>query len=60
MQLNAKSIISILVIAVGLIFYIFWSLTYNAWLDIGIYSVTILFVASGVIGLLISQTREKE
>jgi len=60
MQLNAKSIIFILVIAVGLIFYIFWSLTYNAWVDIGIYSITILFVASGVIGLLISQIREKE
>ncbi|RLF62158.1 MAG: hypothetical protein DRN16_02340 [Thermoplasmata archaeon] len=60
MRLNAKSIFSILVIAIGLIFYIFWSITYNIWFDIGIYSVTIIFVASGVFGLLISQTKEKE
>jgi VIT1/CCC1 family predicted Fe2+/Mn2+ transporter len=59
MQINAKAIFSIIVMAIGLIFYIAWSLTYNAWLDIGIYSVTIIFVASGALGFMISQIKEE-
>jgi hypothetical protein len=39
----------------GVIFYFYWNLRYgDTWLDIGIYSFTIMLIFPGIIGLIIS------
>jgi cell division protein FtsW (lipid II flippase) len=47
--------IGFFLLGMGLIFYIVWSATYDAWLDIGVYSVTILFLLSGILLLLLEK-----
>jgi len=57
---TAKSIFSAVVLAVGILFYIAWGATYGVWADIGVYSLTIILVAFGAAGLLLSWTPDKE
>jgi len=56
---NIYTIISTLFLLGGLIHYIYWGSRYGIWNDIGIYSLTIVFVIPGIIGILIS-LMEKE
>ncbi len=51
-KVNAKLIISLLSILVGIIFYISWGITYGVWADAGIYAVTVVFLAFGILGLI--------
>ena len=51
---NFYTIISILFILAGLAFYIIWGTRFGVWYDIGIYSITIVFVLSGIIGFILS------
>jgi hypothetical protein len=51
---NEYSILSILFLIAGLVLWISWGLKYGIWYDISIYSITIVFVLSGVLGLIIS------
>jgi hypothetical protein len=53
-KMQASTIISLVILVAGLIFYIGWSLPNNAWTDIGVYSLTIILVVSGILGLLLS------
>ena len=53
-------ILSTIALAAGIILYIAWGLTYDVWADIGIYSVTIILVAVGIIGILLSRENIKE
>jgi len=39
----------------GILFYIGWGITYGVWADAGIYSVTILFIVSGILGLIFTR-----
>jgi len=48
------SILSILFLLAGLLLWISWGITYGIWYDIGIYSISIVFILSGIIGLIIS------
>ena len=54
MKVNGKLIFSLLVLAAGIIFYIGWNIEYGAWTDIGVYSITIILVISGILGILLS------
>ena len=49
-----KTILSLLFLIAGILFYISWGITYGVWADIGIYSVTSVFVLAGIIGMLLS------
>jgi hypothetical protein len=57
---NMYSIISLIVLIAGIALYVTWGLTYNVWADIGIYSITIVLVLSGILGLIISLSLESE
>ena len=49
------TILSLLMIIFGVIFYFYWNLRYgDTWIDIGIYAFTIMFIFPGIIGLIIS------
>ncbi len=59
------TVLSLLMLIAGIAFYIFWGLRYqdispDVWVDIGIYSITIVLVVPGVIGLIISLMEKTE
>jgi hypothetical protein len=49
-----------MVLVSGILLYLAWGVAYDVWSDIGIYSLTIILVAFGIAGLLLSWTPEKE
>jgi len=57
---NMYTIISILFLLGGLIHYIYWGIRYGIWYDIGIYSLTIVLVLPGIIGIIFSLMEENE
>ena len=57
---NIYTVLSLLFLIAGIIHYIYWGSRYNVWDDIGIYSLTIVMVLPGVIGVIISLMDKKE
>ena len=57
---NILTIFSILVLLAGLLIYVYWGTRYGVWYDIGIYSLTIVFVIPGIIGIILSLIEKKE
>jgi len=57
---NLFTILSILLIIAGLAHYIYWGTRYNVWTDIGIYSLTIVLVLPGIIGIFLTLMDKKE
>ena len=53
-NVNVFTIISLLLLISGVSFYLYWGTTYGVWVDIGVYSLTIVLVLFGVFGLLLS------
>jgi len=56
---NAYTVVAFIILLVGIIFYIMWGLRYNVWADVGIYSITIVLVLTGILGMILSLSREK-
>jgi hypothetical protein len=56
---NGWTVLSILVLLAGLLFYLWWGMKYGNWGDIGTYSVTVFFGLSGLVGILLSLTMKK-
>ena len=46
---------SLTLIALGLIIYLSWSILYDAWTDVGVYSISIPLILFGVFGALLSR-----
>ncbi len=44
----------LLLLILGVVFYLWWGFDYNGWLDNGVYAVTITLVALGLSGMLIT------
>ena len=57
---NFFTLLSILLIIAGLAYYIYWGVRYGVWLDIGIYSITMVLVLPGIIGLFLTLMDKKE
>jgi len=57
---NMYTIISLIILIGGIVFYIIWGLRYNVWTDIGIYSITIVLVLAGLIGFILSLSLENK
>jgi len=58
-NINAYTIATLIILIVGLLFYVSWGLRYNVWADIGIYSITIILVLGGLFGAILSLTFDK-
>lgn len=54
------TILSIVFLLAGLLFYIYWGSRYGVWYDIGIYSITIVFILAGAVGLILSLMDKEE
>ncbi len=59
-DVNEWTILSLLALVAGIVFYVYWGIRYGVWADISIYSITIVLVFSGVCGTLLSLHMEKE
>jgi len=57
---NFYTILSILFLLAGLLFYIYWGTRYGVWYDIGIYSIVIVLVIAGIIGILLTLMEKEE
>ena len=56
---NLYTILSLIMIIAGILFYITWGMSYNVWADIGIYSITSVLVLAGLIGFILSLSLER-
>ena len=57
---NIYTILSVLFLIGGLLHYIYWGARYGVWYDIGIYSITIVLILPGIIGIIISLKEDEE
>jgi len=53
-KLNIFTIISLMLLLAGILFYIYWGIRFGVWSDVGIYSITIVFVLGGLLGTIIT------
>ena len=56
---NIFTVLSILFLLAGLIHWLYWGIRYEVWTNIGIYSITIVLVLPGIIGIFLT-LHEKE
>ena len=52
-KVNPARAFYLLLLVAGVILYLLWSIIYDAWLDIGLYSVVILLVGFGLVGYML-------
>jgi len=57
---NFKTVLSLILLTAGVLFYIYWGITYGVWANIGIYSITIVFVLAGIFGMVLSLLEDEE
>ena len=48
------TIVGILMVIAGLLLWIYWGTRYGVWTDIGIYSITSIFIIAGILAIIIS------
>jgi hypothetical protein len=53
-KLNIFTIISLLLLLAGILFYVYWGIRFGVWYDVGIYSITIVFVLGGLAGTILT------
>jgi len=51
---NIYTLLAVLLLLGGLIHWIYWGARYGKWTDIGIYSLTVVLVLGGLIGILLT------
>ena len=54
------TIVGILMVIAGLLFWIYWGTRYGVWIDIGIYSITSVFIIAGILVIIISLLEKNE
>ncbi|MCD6512844.1 MAG: hypothetical protein J7K61_04510 [Thermoplasmata archaeon] len=62
MKVDAKLVLSVLSLVVGILWYILWGITYGVWVDIGIYAPSVIFSALGIVGIIwyLDEIKEKK
>ena len=57
---NIFTVLSIIFLLAGLFHYLYWGARYGIWYDIGIYSITIVMIIPGIIGIILSLMEKEE
>lgn len=60
--MNDKKIIEYFgyfILALGLIFYFSWATLYNAFFDVGVYTMTIVLVLFGILTIFLGRSKEQ-
>ncbi len=63
MKLDGNKVLGFLsfVMLLGaVIFYLSWSIAYGDWNDIGLYSISIILILFGILGIWLSRLRAKD
>lgn len=63
MKLDGNKVLGFLsfVMLLGaVIFYLSWSIVYGDWNDIGLYSISIILILFGILGIWLSRLRAKD
>lgn len=47
----------VVLLILGIAFYLWWGISYNGWLDNGVYAVTVTLVGFGLAGMLVTNPR---
>jgi lipopolysaccharide export LptBFGC system permease protein LptF len=58
-KITVKMALSLACLMLGIVIYLAWGAAYGEWADIGIYSVTIVCIAAGIIGLIIAREEQR-
>jgi len=58
-RLNIAKYFYLVLLIIGVVFYISWGILYDGWFDRGVYAVTIVLVGFGVTGVLLYSHIEK-
>ena len=53
-----KLLFSILVFIAGMGLYLYWASTYDAWVDIGLYSISVPIILFGAVGIFLFTRKE--
>lgn len=53
-KFSVFTLLSLLLLIAGIAIYLDWVSRYDVWYDIGIYSVTIVLVLAGIIGIFLT------
>jgi len=59
-KFNIFTLISFLFLFAGIIFYLSWGIRFGVWYDIGVYSFSIIFILSGIFGILLTLYESSE
>ena len=59
-KFNIFTLVSLLLLLAGIMFYIYWGVRFGVWYDIGIYSITIVLVLGGILGAVVSLWEKPE
>ncbi|MEM0130298.1 MAG: hypothetical protein QW100_03190 [Thermoplasmatales archaeon] len=52
--------LSLLLLIGAVVFYLSWSIAYGDWNDIGLYSISVVLILFGVLGVALSRLRIRE
>ncbi len=53
-------VFSWIILVIGVLIYFSWAFLYDAWTDIGLYSITVTLVVFGILGILLSIFKKEE
>lgn len=59
-KLNIRTIPFFFLTTLGILFYVIWGIAYDGWTDIGVYSITILLLGFGLVGVYLYSIIDEE
>lgn len=57
MKLNGWTILSLVLLLLGVAFWVYMGTTYDNWTDVGVYAVGITLIGFGIVGTFVSLMR---
>ncbi|MEM0127978.1 MAG: DUF3149 domain-containing protein [Thermoplasmatales archaeon] len=52
--------LSLILVVGAVVFYLGWSITYGDWNDIGLYSISVILILFGILGVVVSRLKMRE
>ncbi|AGB04226.1 hypothetical protein AciM339_0336 [Aciduliprofundum sp. MAR08-339] len=52
-------ILSWMLLTIGVVFYFSWSFLYDAWTDLGVYSLSVSLIVFGILGTLLAKVENQ-
>ena len=59
-KFNGYTLLSLLTLIAGIGFYIYWGIRFGVWYNIGPYSLTIVLIIPGIVGILLTLYEKTE